>query len=162
MSPKQSVREREEGILLLELIMAITVLTMGILGFLTAFHASLKAGHELGSRDQAQASLESVIETLNAADFSTLYATYEGATFPVDGLVDSAGNPAVIRVNFHVNETTMLSEYGPIGDIDGDGAMSTLDASTSYVILPARLTLSYEMTHGTENKEMFLVLGSSW
>ncbi len=162
MNLRRTIREREEGILLLELIMAITILTMGILGFLTAFHASLKAGQELGTRDQAQASFESVVETLNAADFSTLYSTYEAATFPVNGLVDSYGSPAVIRVDFHVNETTMPSEFGPIGDIDGDGAMGTVDASTSYVILPTRLTLTYEMTHGTETKEMFLVLGSGW
>jgi hypothetical protein len=153
-------REREGGWLLVEAMIALTVLTVGVLGFLFSFHANFRATRELGSRDLAQVALESAAETLRAADFGTLYGSFQGATFPAPGLVDAYGSQAVVRVQFDVNETALAAEYGPVEDIDGDGAKTTVDASSSYVLLPARLSLTFQMNYGPETKTLFLVLAA--
>jgi hypothetical protein len=104
--------------------------------------------------------LDSAVETLRAASFQTLYGTYQNFSFPAPGLVDSTNSPAVVQLQFFVNETTLPVEFGPVLDIDGDGAKTTVSASASYVLLPARLTLTYQMSYGPETKTLFLVLGA--
>jgi len=100
----------------------------------------------------------SAVETLRAADFSTLYGSYENASLPAAGLAAPDGSPAVVRVHFDVNEPALPAEYGPVADIDGDGAKTSVNASTSYVLLPTRLTLDYQMSYGPEVKILYLIL----
>jgi len=150
---------RLEGWLLIEAMIALTVLTVGVLGFLFSFHANFRATRELGNRDLAQVAMESAAENLKAADFGTLYDNYKGATFPAPDLIQPDGNPAKVTVSFDVNETALPGEYGPLEDIDGDGVLNTVDASTTYILLPTRLTLTYLMSYGPETKTMYLVLG---
>ena len=150
--------DRQQGWLLIEAMIAITVLTVGVLGFLFSFQANFRATREMGNRDLAQAAVETVLETLRSGNFTTLYGTYQGARIPAPGLVDPAGNPAQVQIQFDVNETTLAPEYGPVLDIDGDGAMNTTNASASYVLLPTRLTLTYQMSYGPETKTLFLIL----
>ena len=149
---------RESGWLLLEAMIALTVLTVGVLGFLFSFQANYRATQEMGCRDLAQVAMESAVETLRGENFTTLYANYQGAVFPAPGLTAPDGTAAVVRVRFDVNETTLPAQYGPVLDIDGDGAKTTLDASTKYVLLPTCLTLSYQMSYGPEVKRLFVVL----
>jgi len=150
--------DRQQGWLLIEAMIAITVLTVGVLGFLFSFQANFRATREMGNRDLAQAAVETVVETLRSGNFPQLYATYQGVRLPAPGLVDAAGNAAQVQIQFDVNETTLAPEYGPVLDIDGDGAMSTTNASASYVLLPTRLTLTYQMSYGPETKTLFLIL----
>ncbi len=148
------------GWILVEVMIALTVLTVGVLGFMISFQANFRATREMGYRDLAQASLETAAEELGAEDFATVYAAYQGSTFAAPGLVGPDGNPALVRVNFEVNETTLAAGYGPVADIDGDGAKNTTNASASYVLLPTRLSLSYQMSYGIETKVMYLVLAA--
>ncbi len=149
---------RDGGWLLIEALVSITVLTVGVLGFLFSFHANFRATQELSSRDLVQVAVESAAETLRSANFSTLYTMYQGATLPAPGLSAPGGGAAVVQVQFHVNETTLPAEYGPVADIDGDGAKATLNASTSYVLLPACLTLNYQMSYGPEVKRLYILI----
>jgi Tfp pilus assembly protein PilV len=149
---------REGGWLLVEAMVALTVLTVGILGFLFSFQANFRATRELGSRDLAEVALQGAVETLHAANFTTLYTTYNGVKLPATGLVAPDGTPATVLVQFDVNETTLPLEYGPVQDIDGDGVKTTTNASASYVLLPTRLTLNYQMSYGPETKTLYLVL----
>jgi Tfp pilus assembly protein PilV len=149
--------DRQQGWLLVEAMVALTVLTVGVLGFLFSFQANFRATREMGNRDLAQAALENAVETLHSASFGTLYTTYQGARLPASGLLDPTGNPAQVVVQFDVNETLLAAEYGPVTDIDGDGANTTTNASTSYVLLPARLTLDYQMSYGPESKTVYLI-----
>ncbi len=149
---------RQSGWLLVEAMIAITVLTIGVLGFLFSFQANFRATREMGNRDLAAVAMETAVERLRSANFATIYATYQGYTFPADGLLAPDGSAAVVRVRFDVNETTLPAEYGPVLDIDGDGAKSTVDASAKYVLLPTCLTLSYQMSYGAEVKRLYLVL----
>jgi hypothetical protein len=99
------------------------------------------------------------VETLRAANFSTLSTNYQGAKLPALGLYGTNGNQAVVEVKFDVNETTLPVAYGPVTDLDGDGAMKTTNVSASYMILPTCLTLTYKVGPVFETKVMYLVLG---
>jgi hypothetical protein len=149
---------REGGWMLVEVMIAVTVLSVGVLGFMFSFQSNFKATRDIVTRDRAQAALMSAAEILRAANFSTLYAMYEGAAYTAGGLTSPDGGQAAVRVHFDVNETAMPAEYGPIHDIDGDGAMVTANASTSYVLLPTRLTLSYQAAYGPETRTLYMVL----
>jgi len=150
--------DRAGGWLLIEAMIALTVLTVGILGFMFAFQSNFKASRELGVRDQVQVALDSAADVIHSTAFSSIYSTYQGVTLQAPGLVDSSGAPAVVTVHFDVNETTLPAEYGPVQDIDGDGAKTSTNASTSYVILPTRLNLTYQMSYGMETRTQYLLL----
>lgn len=152
------IHDRESGWLLIEAMIALTVLTVGVLGFLFSFQANFRATREMGNRDQAQAALETAVETLQSGNFSTLYDNFNNVQLPAPGLLAVDGNPATVRVQFDVNEPTLPAQYGPVADIDGDGAMTNPDCSNSYVILPARLTLTYQMSYGPETKTLFVII----
>jgi hypothetical protein len=149
---------RRSGALLLDALMGLTVLTIGVLSYLFALHTSFRSTRDIGVEDQVGAALENAVETLKTAGFSTLYATYQGASLPATDVIAPDGSPATVRVAFDVNETTLAAEYGPVADIDGDGAKVTLDASGSHILLPTRLTLDYQMSYGAERKVMYLVI----
>jgi Tfp pilus assembly protein PilV len=168
--------DRVVGALLVELVIAIAVLVVGLLGFLYATQANFSATRDMATRDLVSTAFANAVEALSSADFSTLYVTYNNTYLvpPVDytegpsgetqteigELKDSAGNPARVQVNFDVNETALPSEYGPVADIDGDGALNTTDCSATYEILPTRLTLTFQTPTGTETRTLHLVLGT--
>ena len=149
---------RRSGALLLDALMGLTVLTIGVLSYLFALHTSFRSTRDIGVEDQVGAALENAIETLKTAPFSTLYATYQGTSLPATDVIAPNGSAATVQVQFDVNETTLPAEYGPVADIDGDGAKVTLNASGSYVLMPTRLTLDYQMSYGAERKVIYLVL----
>jgi len=144
--------------LLLDALMGLTVLTVGVLSYLFALQTSFRSTRDIGVEDQVGAALENAVETVKSAGFSTLYATHQGAKLPATDVIAPDGSAATVQVQFDVNETTLAAEYGPVADIDGDGAKATIDASGSYVLLPTRLTLDYQMSYGAERKVIYLVL----
>ncbi len=150
---------RGGGWMLVELMIAIAVLAIGILGFLFSFQANFRTTRELGMYDEAQVAMESVLDTLRADDFPTLYARYQNSTFPVNALTDPAGGPARVQVTFFVNETALPAEFGSVLDMDGDGKRATANASANYLLLPTRLSISYTMSYGVETKTVDCVLG---
>jgi hypothetical protein len=166
---------REEGSLLVELTMAIAILTIGVLGFLYATQANFRATRDLGNRDLVSAAFANAVEQLKDADFTTLHATYSGGyldppaafgtqtsgTVAVGELVDANGDPARVLVTFDVDETSLPPEYGPIGDLDGDGVLATADCSATYRLLPERLTLTFRTSSGLETRQLFVVLGQT-
>ncbi len=165
---------RRAGSMLLELIIALSVLTVGVLGFLLAFQKNFTATRDLANRDLVSAAFSNAVEQLANADFSTLYSTYQNATIApatgtgspgynvatAGGLVDFYGNPARVLVSFDVNETALPAEYGPVADLDGDGALTSADCSATYEILPTHLALTYQTSNGLVTRHMYIVLGN--
>jgi hypothetical protein len=154
----KTTMDRQAGALLIDAVLGLTVLTIGILSFFFVFQMTFRATSDVGVEDQAGAAIENAAETLKTADFATLYATYQGARLPALDVIAPDGSPATVQVDFDVNEAALPPEYGPVVDIDGDGALDTANASGHYVLLPARLTLDYGMSYGAEQKVLFLVL----
>ena len=163
---------RQWGSQLLELMLALTVLSVGAMGFLFATQANFKASRDVSSHDRVTGAFVNALETFRDNDFTTLYATFNNSfidppptTFSVSGLeigelVDGAGNPARVFASFHVDETTLPAEYGPVIDLDGDGALTTIDVSATYQLLPTQLTITFQTSSGLESRSLFILLGS--
>jgi type II secretory pathway pseudopilin PulG len=166
--------DSQAGMLLLELSIAIPVMLIGALGVVYAMQSNYKSTRMVINEDLAAAEFNNAIETITSATFEDIYATYSGGTlYSLNGYVYSptgstnvnqledptTGGAPQISVTFHLDETTLPSEFGPLVDIDGDGALNTTDCSSTYRLLPTQLTLTYRSGDNTVTRQMFVLLG---
>ena len=151
-------REREAGSLLIEVMIALTLLALGILGFFTSFMSNARASGEVSSQDEVRVALENVVERLRSAPFNQIYANYQGAMLEVPPLEGGGGQSATAEVRFFVNEPAIPMEFGPIVDIDGVAGLTTADCSATYKLLPTLVTLRYAMRSGPITKFVYLIL----
>ncbi len=167
---------RQSGSSLIEMLFALSILTVGLLGFFAAFTVNFTTADEVSDHDEARVAMERVAEELRSADFDTLYQDYNGATFEVPYLsVDTStstttaytttgygsSTPASIQSTLYVNEHALPAEFGPILDIDGSGGLQTADCSATYKLLPVRLTITFTVGTRTETRDQYLVLSKS-
>jgi len=149
---------REEGALLLEVVMALSLLLVGLLALMGTFAVNFKATRDVMERDEARVALENVTETLKNYSFQDIYNDYNGTSVAVPTLKGTSGGNASVTVTCHVNELSMPAEFGPVLDIDDSGALDNANCSAAYTLLPVQLTLSYMTEHGSETSRMFVVL----
>ena len=152
---------RESGSLLLEMMIALTVLTVGLLGFFTSFMSNIKVSTQVKGRDDVRVALENAAELLRSANFATVYATYNNASLPVPGLYGAGGTTAAVQITCYTNETAIPPEFGPVLDLDGVAGLTNTDCSTTYKLLPVRLTLTYATDYGTDTRNLYLLLGGN-
>jgi len=151
---------RESGALLVEIMIALAILSVGLLAFFNSFASNFRAGRDLTERDEVRVALEDVTEALRSTDFSTLYTDYNGVALEAPYLEgDTMGSPATVQVTCYVNEKKIPSEFGPVLDLDGTGGLSNTDASADYKLLPVQLTLTYGTSSGTETRNIYLTIG---
>ena len=153
-------RRGEQGYSLLELAISLSVLTVGLLAFVMSLGESARGNRSVLDEDEATFAFAQVIETLRGTNFVDLYNNFDGQDFPAGSLQQEGGTQANIRVNFFVDETNLPAEFGPLADLDGDGALTNANVSGSYQILPAQLTLNYEGPRGNHSRTFWLVLGN--
>src|SRR6185503_7558895 len=165
---KTGVTDGNSGFVMIELAMSMVLLTVGVLSLIWIAQSAYRAQRDIVRNDQVSALFVNAVETLKSAPFSSLYQTYNGKTIaPVAGtaasltgvkdlgaLKDAAGNPAQVTVDFFVNETALPAQFGPVLDINKDGLLSSVNCATSYVLLPARLRVTYARDTGVETREM--------
>lgn len=156
------MRRRDSGSMLLEAIVAISVITIGLLGFFTAFLSNTRASGELREEDEVRVAVENLVETLRAEDFSNLYTNYQYRWLQVPTLHWYGGGPAWAYVMFYVDENSIPTAFGPLPDIDGNPSSYSSDCSTTYKLLPTRILLYYLPRDEPEYKvvQLFLTLGS--
>jgi Tfp pilus assembly protein PilW len=150
---------REQGVLLVELMVALALLTTGLLAFFVSFTSNFRAAQDLTERDEVRVALENVTETLRASPFSEIYNNFHGAVLEAPYLVAPDGTNATCTVRCYVDETALPAAFGPVLDLDGSGGLTTMDCKDSYKLLPVRLTLNYATTYGPETRDLFLVIG---
>ncbi len=149
----------EDGALLVELLVALILLTIGSLAVLGSFSVAFRGIQETEELDIADVAIENVSEILWAQPVDTVYAGFHGATFPVEDLESPDGGTAMVTVNCFVNEGTIPAEFGPLTDLDGNPTATSADVSTSYRLLPTRVSVDYLTSRGLMTREVFLVLG---
>ena len=152
-------RRDDVGTLLLELVISMTVVTVGLLSILSSFGAHFRAQEETGRRDTALAALENVAELVRNSPFESLYDDFHDASLEAPGLEAPAGGPAAIDIVCLTDETNLPVEFGFLLDLDGSGALDNNDTSLAYELMPLHLSLSYATTSGVETRDLFLVLG---
>src|SRR5262245_51337963 len=120
-------RRRARGSLLLEVMITLTILTLGIVGVLSAIRTNYRVTRDLASQDQAHFAFETAINTLRATPFASLCTTLQDSVLTVPWDTLNCGAAAQVQVHFDTNERTLPAEYGPVVDLDGDGLMSTIN-----------------------------------
>ena len=126
---------------------------------MATFQSTARATSDVNQQDHVRAAMEDIVERLRGTEFSSIYSTYGGAQLEVPYLAGPTGGPATAEVQCYADETKIPPEFGPIYDLDGQPGLSTMDCSTSYKILPVRITLRYMASYGPVAKSLFLVFG---
>ena len=152
---------RESGSLLIEMMIALTILTVGLLGFFTSFMSNIKVSTQVKGRDDVRVALENTAELLRNANFTNVYATYNNANLSVPGLYGAGGTTATVQIACYTNETTVPPEFGPVLDLDGVAGLTNTDCSTTYKLLPVRLSLTYATDYGTDTRDLYILLGGN-
>lgn len=165
--------------MLVELMVALGVLTVGLLGFFSSFSANFSVAEEINHRDGARAALERTVETLRSSNLATLYQNYQYAYLEVPEIPAYTGTytyvdpytgvstttsysvPAYAYVFFYTNEFTVPSFFGPVTDLDGSGAKDSSNCNATYKLLPAQIFLVYGCGNRIEWRERFLLFGGT-
>ena len=153
--------KHEAGMLLVELMIALTLLTVGILGYFASFATNFRAADDVSNQDDVRVVLNDLVENLQNTPFDQIYSTYNYTWLEVPSLPGSYGYPGWAYVHFHTYEPELAYyyEFGPIMDIDGQGGLDTADASTNYKLLPTHITVWYMQPDGMWWwKQLFVVL----
>ncbi len=154
--------KRESGSLLIEVVIAMTLLTVGLLGYLRAFASCSTLTDDVSEYEKARLTLENTAETLRNADFNTAYANYNWAFLETPGL-NSGYYPgyninAFVIVNCFVDENNLPAEFGPILDLDGSGGLENSNCSATYSLLPVKLSLNFAVGKTSRTMDHYLVL----
>jgi len=174
---KPGVTEREAGMSLLELLMALSALliTMGGLSLSQVTSIALSRGNQESARaaDAAQSVLE---ELRDEDDFATIYARWNrtsdddpagapGASFDVPGLDPVADDPdgRVGEVIFPGNGTVLLEDardwvLGTPRDLDLDGSIDGSDQADDYRILPVLVRVRWQSGAGVRQVQLVTTL----
>jgi prepilin-type N-terminal cleavage/methylation domain-containing protein len=152
---------RQSGYSLLELTAAMTILTVGLLSFLANFFATAGAMEVTRKRDDMRIAFENAAELLRNADHGSLYANYHNTTLDIPALEAPGGGPAQVHIACFVDETAIPAEFGPVVDLDGDGTLGTADCSTSYTLLPVRLTLTFTIRDQARTQEFYMLISDN-
>ncbi len=172
----------EGGFSLLEVTIAISVLTLALVGAT----GSILAGNRLQrvNRESAVAedAVRQVLESMRGAALATTFARFNataadnpagvvspGATFAVEGLREPPENagapvgtivfPAILDGGvLELREDFVDAELGMPADLNGDGAIDGADHSGDYRVLPVRVQVQWFGVSGTRTLAVETVL----
>jgi prepilin-type N-terminal cleavage/methylation domain-containing protein len=177
-------RGSRSGFSLIEVVIAISVLLFGLLGFSQAVLRSVKTNDATREEALASEAARRMLETLQSQEFADVFRLYNanpnddpglpgsapGANFAVaglnaladdaDGFVGeiifpvNAGAPGVLR------EDVVSIPLGMPRDIDGDEVLDAADHSDDYRVLPVVVRITWRGSATTERVDFRTVLGN--
>jgi type II secretory pathway pseudopilin PulG len=170
---------REGGWTFVEVMIALVVLTVGVVSFLVSLTSSMQlsaAGHE---RDLATNAARQVIERMRTETFARIFSLYNedanddpggvgtapGADFDVAGLKaapsDGDGKPG--KIVFPVSGTELREDIsdsllGMPRDLNADTIVDSADHAGDYLVLPVVVRVEWVGIAGTETLEIRTLL----
>jgi prepilin-type N-terminal cleavage/methylation domain-containing protein len=172
--PPQRTRSRaRRGLTLLELVCSIAVLTLGISGLARVTLGLQRAGSASRETELATQAARAMLERIQAESFAQAFRSFNatgaddpggvntapGASFAVAGLRalpnDADGQPGEIVFPTVAAQPGVLSEnvndarLGMPQDLDGNGAVDTLNHATDYQILPVLVRVRWQSRDGS-------------
>ncbi len=173
----------EVGFTLVEVMIAIVLLCLAMLGFSRSIVSSMVASStDREVRTAAEAS-RGALERLSGSDFSEVFKLYNGdpaddpdgagsapgSTFDVTNLDSLDGDPdgqvgevllPIIEVDgtWQVREDLEWPQLGLPRDLSGDGVIDDQDHSLDYVLLPARVRIEWKGRGGPAHIQFHTVL----
>ena len=178
---KRNARSRR-GFSLLELMMAISVMTVGLLGFTQALITALRAQALAREQSVATDAARRQIEILRSGNFATVFSRFNasalddpagaaspGANFTVTGLNarsdDADGMPGEILFPVDVTQPETLREdiadarLGTPLDLDLDGVVDNADHGADFQILPVVVVVRWRSAAGGGQVQLETILG---
>ncbi len=96
------------GFTLLEVVAAISVLAVGLLGLGSFLVATSNQREEIGARDTVLNEGQSLMEIILAVNPHSIQTSYDGQTFEVDGISGNNGDGSTFGVAVQYVETNLL------------------------------------------------------
>lgn len=134
----------QRGFTLLEVMAAIALITIGLLGLLTVIPAMMTVTRMSRESQIATSAIRSQLDDMRSTPFPdpgntatpNIFNTYNNATFTAVGLSGALG-----KVTF-LSEAQASSLFNVALDLDNDGVTSTATVvNTQYIAYPARVEL---------------------
>ena len=180
---RASAREKRRGLTLVEVVCALAVLLIGVLGFSQAVVSALQANVTVRESTLATQAARRQLETIQATGFGQAFAIFNadptddpggigtspGAGFAVRGLQavpgdadgfageilfpTAAGAPGILR------ENAGDPALGMPRDLDGDGVVDGVDHADDYQLLPVVVRVTWRGTRGRGRVELKTLLG---
>ena len=173
------------GSSLIELLVAVSVLMVGLLTLSRSITASVDLADKNRESALATAAAQGMVEQLFAAEFSQVFALYNGdsfddpdgqgtapgASFAVSGLTLQSGDadgmhgeilfPADPDLPDVLREDVVLANQGVPIDLDLDGFVDTADHADDYRVLPVLIRVEWQDGAGrTRELELATILGA--
>jgi hypothetical protein len=171
------------GFSMVEVAIATVLLLFALGGLSTTVVSSLRLADSNGELAVASAAVHQVAERLQAEEFATLWARYNGDAaddpggagtapgpgFVVDGLRAVPGDPdgLVGEIRFpdltaggvwQLREDVVDASVGMPRDLNADGVVDAFDHGDDYVLLPVSVRLEWRDAAGDRNVEVDLLL----
>jgi len=184
-TPAQPIPRRSRaGLTLVEILCALAVLMIGLLGFTQAIFASSRSSQATKENTLATQAARRVLEEIQANVFDELFWRYNalasddpggsgtaaGANFAVTGLQATADDadgfpgevimPVVAGVPGVLRENISDGKLGMPRDLNGDGAIDGLNHATDYEILPVLVRVRWRGPGGVQTVELRTMLGN--
>lgn len=180
---KQPVAATNSGMTLVEVMIALSVAAIGMLGFSQAIIAAVALNEANQEEALARAGAQEFLESCQGVTFDEVFARFNlndlddpaagpifGGSFAVEGLQAQDGDPdgMVGEVQFPtiflvdnrevLREDVVDAELGSPQDLNGDNVIDDLDHSEDYLLLPIRVSVSWRGRAGPSQIEFRTIL----
>ena len=143
------------GFTLVEVMISLALLATGFLG-LAAFYVAGARSYDMTHEDTVVLhALRQVAEKMRGAPFASVSTLYQGYTFAVDGIQGTGS------VTIYMNETDTSTDAQALGlprDLDGDGMATHTNVSGGYLLLPAKISVTWQNPRGPQVRSLYLLL----
>ncbi len=148
----------EKGFTLVEIVVALGILVVAIIGLVSVIAHTTRHNAVNRENQTAMRAAEKKIEEMVNSSFATVFTTFSAtgaATFDVPPLLAPTSGTKVGTIRFPGAGGALL-ELGSgafMGmaadlDLDGNGAVTSGDVSTTYQILPLEIEMTWKGIHG--------------
>ena len=145
---------RDGGFTLVEVVLALTILSVGVLGLAASFGSMAGAGEDREREIRNQTIIDNALSALRGVDFVSVVAEFGSASDQAafwcteDGSVvfaDPGDSVATGSILLFDDESTVPVSFADAAqglDLNGNGTIES-GAITDYRILPVRVTVTY-------------------
>jgi hypothetical protein len=151
---------RSGGHLLVEFTVALSILSVGVLAFMSSYVTNYRAFNTVTELDEVHVAFEMVAETLVSETLQDVYNNFDGANIAVPNLDDPGGGAAQVEIDCFIDESNIPAEFGGVTDIYGNPGTPVAGPLSNLKILPVRLRVTYATYNGPQTRALYLVLGS--
>ena len=160
MKRNHSRARQEAGYLLVEVAVALSLLTVGILAFMNSYITNYRAFSTVSELDEVHMAFEMVAETLVDESPQDVYNNFDGANIAVPNLEAPGGGEAQLEIDCFIDENSIPAEFGGVVDIYGNPGTPVAGPLANLKILPVRLRVTYATYYGPQTRALYVVLGS--